>query len=325
MQQLYFLRPLKLLLLLASGGCQVMKPAGGPDNTNSYCLPPQRFGGGAGSTPAPAPPPFDAAKLPQLSAYSRRLARAYGLEPALLGLAQLPPGGGVSPTAYQAFVRRRQALVAQVAQAAGEAARVAEELECEKQRVDQTAVVLQGQQTKQTRNFTIGSLLAGATSGILSATIRHPDQANLNLVLTVSTAALSAGLGVATLFVNPRTDYPLPNNLLADVWDQRPQPAFYPPGLWATLNETRNVGTDPHGPSPLQTIHQRWARYDQLTGGKPAQQAQRQELYFGKGGGYHLDDLHVRSEMLLQVAMAVRIVNQDLQKLLSEISAFEPQ
>ncbi len=316
---------LGLGLLLASGACRVMGPAGSMDDTTNYCIPPQRFGSGATAdaprAPLPAPPALDTTLLPQLSVRSQQLARAYGLTPALRQLVLHPAGND----SYKGFVRQRRALTLQVVQAAGDALRVVEELECEKRRVDQATAGLQSQQTKQTRNLTIGSLLAGATSGIVSATILNENKANLNLVLTVGTAALSAGLGVGTLFVNPQLAYPLPNNLLADVWYQRPQPVFYPPGLWATLSDVRSGRTDAGAWSPLQTIRQRWAKYDQLSGGKPAQQAQRQELYFGRGGRYHLDDLHVRSDMLGQVASAVRVVNQDLQKLLVEVSTVEPQ
>jgi len=313
--------------LLAGSGCQVVKsPAGGPDNTNNYCLPPQRFGSGAAAV-RPAPPPLDTTALPQLSVRSQQLARAYGLTPALRRLVQLPMTGPKSAgDTYQAFVLQRRALTLRVVQAADEALRVAEELQCEKQRVDQATVVLQAKQTRRTRNFTLGSLLAGAASGTVSATILNEDKTNLNLVLTVTTAALSAGLGVATLLVNPELDYPLPNNLLADVWYQRPQPIFYPAGLWATLSEQRSGQTDSTtGRSPLQHIHRRWAKYDQLTGGKPAKQAQQQEMYFGRGGPYRVSDLQVRSSMLAQVESAVRVVNQDLQKLLVEASTVEPQ
>lgn len=338
MQQLHFSRSSKLLvagLLLAIGGCRVTTPpSGGPDSTNSYCLPPQRFGSGAETSPAvtptPAPRPAvaiaDTTGLPQLSVRSRQLAHAYGLVPALHRLTRLRlAGNGPADETSRAFVRQRHALTLQVVQASADAVRVAQELECEKQRADQAVVGLQGLKSQRTTNLTLGSLLAGAASGTVSATILNPDKANLNLVLTVSTAALSAGLGVATLFVNPRLNYPLPYNMLADVWYQRPQPAFYPAGLWSALNEVRAGRPDANVPAPLPHLRQRWARYDQLTSGKPAQQTQRQELYFGKGGAYQLDELQVRSSMLTQLGVAVRLISEDLQKLLVEVSALEPQ
>ncbi|WP_375419214.1 hypothetical protein [uncultured Hymenobacter sp.] len=305
-----------------------MRPAAhGADDTSGYCLPPQVFTidtlPAVGSAPASS---LDTMGLPPLSARSRQLARAYGLGPGLRQLRQ-PAQPGLAPgdAAQRAFIRQREALVLQVVQASGDALRVAEELECERQRADQAALALQGQQTKRTRNFTLGSLLAGAASGVISATVLAEDRANLNLVLTVSTAALSAGLGVATLFVNPQLNYPIRRNLLADIWYQRPRPALYPPGLWATLNEVRVGRPGSAAPAPLQTIRRRWAQYDQLTSGKPAQQAQQLALYFGAGGNYHADDLHTRAAMLTQLEVMVRLVNQDLQKLLVEVSNTEPQ
>ena len=310
-------RPLHLLapMLLLSGGCQLMRAHDA--NTNDYCAVPLRFDDAVGPPPAPA----DTAALPQLSAPSQQLARAYGFQTALWRLVRRPATGqGPGSAGYQTFGQQRQALVLRLAQALDDTERVVEELECEKQRVDQATVQLQDRQTTQTRNFTIGSLLAGAASGTISATVRDPSEANLNLVLTVTTAAISAGLGVATLLVNPVRNYPVPNNLLADIWYQRPRPTFYPAGLWAALGQVRSNRKDAGAQSPRQTIQERWTKYDKLKGNQQAEQ-----LYFGTGGAYHIDDLRTRSAMLLQTSLAVRVVAQDLQKLQVEVTSLTPQ
>lgn len=315
-----------LALLLTAVGCQVLHPAAGSTNdTNSYCaLPHQVFNTDTLPAAEHAMPPLDTTALPGLSARSWQLARAYQLAPGLNRLGQLGHGGMASPT-YPAFLQQRQALVRQLEQASSEVLRVEQELECDKQRTDQAAVILDRQTTKRRNSLTVGSLLAGAVSGTVSATIRSDSEANLNLVLTVGTAALSAALGLATLFVNPKLAYPLPQNLLADVWHQRPRSAFYPPGLWATLSMPRLGRLEPGRTAPLQTLHRRWAQYDQLVSGKPASQAQQQALYFGAGGPYQLADLHTRSAMLTELMQYVRFADQDLQKLLVEVSNSEPR
>ena len=52
--------------------------------------------------------------------------------------------------------------------------------------------------------------------------------------------------------------------------------------------------------------------------------AAQQALYFGAGGYYQLDDLHTRSAMLSQVQAMVQLINQDLLKLLGEVSSLGP-
>ncbi len=316
--------PLVWLGALA-GGCQTLRPAPhGPDNTSTYCAPPQVFTTdtllAAGAPPAPRPP-LDTTARP-LAARSWQLARAYGLEPALRQLVQRDPAGRAPALAdYLAFVRRRQVAGLAVARATGEALRVAGELECARQRADQSAVALQALTTQRTNRFTVASLLMGAASGTISATVQNKET---NLVLTVITAGLSAGLGAGALLVGPQLPYPLPHNLLAPVWDQRPRPALYPPGLWAALNEVRVGRAGAALPPPLARLRQRWAQYDQLTSGPPAQQARQQALYFGAGGNYHVAELQTRARMLTLLETEVRLVAQDLQKLGEELAAIEP-
>lgn len=314
-----------LALLNTVGGCQSLRPAGrNADNTTNYCILPEVFVHDTlptvrtGATPPSVPP--DSTGLPLLSARSRQLALTYGLGPDLRQLRQpARTGSGPARADYQAFLRQRGKLVLQVVQASGDASRVTEELECERQRVDQTALGLQALQTKRMNRFTVGSLLMGAASGTISATLQNKAT---NLLLTVITAGLSAGLGVGTLLVSPQLDYPIQRNLLAPVWYQSPRPALYPPNLWALLNQVRVGRPDSNAPAPLQTIRRRWAQYNQLCDRTAAAHL---ALYFGAGGPYRLDDLHTRSAMLNQLEIMVRLANQDLQKLLVEVSAIEPQ
>ncbi len=99
-----------------------------------------------------------------------------------------------------------------------------------------------------------------------------------------------------------------------------------PAGLWAVLNEVRAGRAGPALPAPLARLRlrQRWAQYDQLTSGPPAQQAQQVALYFGAGGNYGVADLQARARMLTLLETDVRLVAQDLQKLSEELAALAP-
>ena len=66
----------------------------------------------------------------------------------------------------------------------------------------------------------------------------------------VSTASLSACLGLATLLASPQLAYPTHQNLLADIRYQRPRSGVYPTGLWTTHNEVRAGGPAAALPAP---------------------------------------------------------------------------
>ncbi|MFD1873039.1 hypothetical protein [Hymenobacter bucti] len=313
-----------LALPLLLGGCQAVRPAAGSAaDTSGYCAAPRQLFSSdtVRATAANALPLLDTIALAGLSVRSRQLVPYYGLTAGLRLLQQLRGAGLVPASAgHAAFLRQRRLLVLAVGRESAQVLRVAEELDCERQRAEQAALALTGTQSKRQNHFTVGSLLAGGASGILGTTVQNND---LNLVLTLSTAVLSAALGVATLLVNPQLTYPIRQNLLADIWYQRRRSLLYPPGLWAALGEVRAGEPAASLPPPLQTIRQRWTQYDQFTSGNAAQQAQQQALYFGAGGSYHVADLHTRASMLAEVEGYVRLANQDLQHLQVEISQME--
>lgn len=313
-----------LALLTVTQGCSTLRPTlNSDDNTNKYCAAPHQLfiSDTLQIKKGASLQMLDTNTLTGLSSRSRQLIQAYGFNSGLQQLGRMGIGLTPASPAYPAFLKQRKAIVLQIVEASGEVLLVAQELECEKQRAEQSAIALQRFGDKQRNNFTVGSLLLGAVSGTISATVKNSD---LNLVLTVSTAVLSAALGVGTILVNPKMNYPISKNLLADIWYQHHRTALYPPGLWAVLNEERAGRTNGDVSSLLQVARKRWTQYDQLTNGKPKQQAQQQKLLFGKGGSYRVDDLHTLSNMLTEIEVVVRLVNQDLQRLLAEISNFEP-
>ncbi|WP_375419092.1 hypothetical protein [uncultured Hymenobacter sp.] len=111
--------------------------------------------------------------------------------------------------------------------------------------------------------------------------------------------------------------------LLAPVWSQSPQPAFYPPGLRAVLNQVQAQA----GPRRWAACACTWAQYDQLSSGKPARQAQQLALYFGAGGNYHAAEVQgqlLRARRLTPLETDVRLVAQDLQKLMGELNVLAP-
>lgn len=306
------------LLAGAASSCQVLRPATHAADTANYCDLPRLYVVDTLRASVADPTPTDTIELPRLSTRSRQLARAFALGPGLRRLDLLERVDQTTPSANarNAYLGQRQHLITQVLLASAETLRVAEELDCEEQRANQAAADLQRRENHQIRNLTIGSIAAGVGGGLAGELL---EVSATEHTLAIGGAVLSAGLGIATLFVNPRQQFTHPRNLLADTWYHRARSSLYPAGLWAVLSAPPAAAASP---APLQTIRQRWAQYDQLGGrNAPAQQA----LYFGPGGHYDADELRTRSNMLAQLEGAVRLVNQDLQQLLVELSNAEPR
>ncbi|MGI4872445.1 MAG: hypothetical protein ACRYFX_14860 [Janthinobacterium lividum] len=306
------------LLAGAASSCQVLRPTSHAADTANYCDLPRLYEVDTLRASVADPVPTDTIELPRLSARSRQLARAFGLGQGLRRLDHLERADQRAPNvpARDAYLSQRQHLITQVLLASAETLRVAEELDCEEQRANQAAADLQRRENHQIRNLTIGSIAAGVGGGLAGELL---ETSTTEHALAVGGAIVSAGLGIATLFVNPRQQFLHPRNLLADTWYYRSRSSLYPAGLWAVLS------APPAGAAqlaPLQTTRQRWLQYDQLSGhDAPAQQM----LYFGTGGRYDADELRTRSNMLGQLEGAVRLVNQDLQQLLVELSNAEPR
>ena len=306
------------LLVGAASSCRVLHPTTHAADTANYCDLPRLYEADTLRASVADPTPTDTVELPRLSARSRQLARAFGLGPGLRRLDQLERADQIAPSssARTAYLGQRQHLITQVLLASAETLRVAEELDCEEQRAGQAAADLQRRENHQIRNLTIGSVAAGVGGGLAGELL---ETSTTEHTLAVGGAIVSAGLGIATIFVNPRQQFTHPRNLLADTWYHRARSSFYPAGLWAVLSAPP---ADAAPPAPLQTIRQRWAQYDQL-GGRNA--LAQQALYFGGGGRYDADALRTRTTMLAQLEGAVRLVGQDLQQLLVELSNAEPR
>jgi hypothetical protein len=218
---------------------------------------------------------------------------------ALLGLSQSCRNGERSE-AYrvQALERIEIARLAIGASAA--------ELHCEAERARQAAEALSRAQSRDVQALTIASIAASAATAIAGVFLstHHAIDASQDAI-AIGGGALTAGLALGSLAVQPRVRFDHARNLLAAVWVGPEVALDYPPVVWAYLTQSE-FSNDGSG-SIRQHIAERWRRFEGV-GADPVDT----RLLFGSGGDYDADALRTRAAMLAEIAVEVELANQEL-------------
>jgi hypothetical protein len=179
------------------------------------------------------------------------------------------------------------------------------ELDCEGERAEQAADYLARSQAGGVQGLTIGSIAAATLTGIAGVFLSTKGaSASAQEITAISGGTVTAGLGLASLYVHPRTSFEHERNLLADVWFGPATSTTFPPVIWRYLKRPAfsNGGREPI----RQRIVARWRQFHQVE--DPATAA----MLFGRGGMYDVDSLRLRAAMLDEVNAEVELARQDL-------------
>lgn len=186
------------------------------------------------------------------------------------------------------------------------------ELDCESERAEQAADYLARAQTSGVQGVTIGSIAAATLTGIAGVLLSTRGAPALAQdTVAVSGGAVTAGLGLASFFVHPRTSYEHPRNLLTDVWVGPATSETYPPVIWTYL--TRSAFSNSQRAPIRDGIIGRWKRFQEVE--DPATAG----MLFGHGGRYDADSLRLRAAMLDEVKAEVELARQDLAALAAQL------
>jgi hypothetical protein len=179
------------------------------------------------------------------------------------------------------------------------------ELDCEGERAEQAAEYLTRAQTGSVQGLTIGSVAAATLTGIAGVLLStRGASAFAQDTTAISGGTVTAGLGVASLYVHPHASFEHRRNLLADVWLGPTASATFPPIVWTYL--TRPAFSNSQRQAIRQRIVTRWKQFQQVE--DPATAA----MLFGSGGSYDVDALRCRAAMLDEVKAEVELARQDL-------------
>jgi hypothetical protein len=265
-----------ILLLAPLSGCATTV------GNSGYCAPPATV-----SYPfAPDPsPPDDAPRDAQVAA--------------LVGLS----GAAKDPVSQPADATLR--VLSRVELAGLVIGATSAELHCESERAEQAAEYLSRQQTRGTQWLTVGSVVAAALTGIggVLLSTRQASEAAQDST-AIGGGIVTAGLGLASLYVHPRTRFDHERNLLADVWSGPTTSPLFPSVVWAYL--TRPAFSNSRREAIRGRIVARWKQFEQVEDLASA------ATLFGRGGSYDVDLLRARAAMLDEVRAEVELEKQDL-------------
>jgi hypothetical protein len=218
---------------------------------------------------------------------------------ALVGLS------GVTAEQASRSIETRVRVVERVELASQAIGATSAELDCESERAEQAADYLARVQTSSVQGFTIGSIAAATLTGIAGVLLStHGASAFAQDTTAISGGAVTAGLGLASLYIHPQANFEHRRNLLADIWRGPATSTMFHPVVWTYL--TRPPFSNSQREPIRQNIVARWRRFRQLE--DPATVA----VLFGGGGPYDVDALRSRAAMLDEVKAEVELGRQDL-------------
>jgi hypothetical protein len=271
--------------LLALPGCATASVIRG---SGDYCAPPV--------TPATSIVPD-----PSLPGASReeQTARLLGLGSVFSGTARLPTDLEARLRVVERIDLARLTLAATLA-----------ELDCDARRARVAADDVNRAKGSRVQTLTFWSIAAAAVTGIGSAFLSTTNASNaVQDTAAIVGGGVTAGLGLASLYVDPTISFAHPRNLLTDVWAGPPSSATYPPFVWAYLTgaEFTNAQTG----SIRANLVERWRHLEAIAGSRA--------LLLGSGGTYDTDALRLRAAMLDDVRAEVSLANQDVSAVAEEL------
>ncbi|SFC90351.1 hypothetical protein SAMN05216167_102770 [Spirosoma endophyticum] len=206
---------------------------------------------------------------------------------------------------------KRQQINDRISLASMQISSIAAELDCEAERANRLANYLQQMDSKRIQQLTVLSVVVGALTTVATAFIQSDTPSK---TVSIGGGAISAFLAGKAAFASKRTIHLVDQrNLLTDIWNQHQRSTVYPPFVWYMLTDKSFSYGGQHSIS--FNTRQRWVDYS--LDGTSAQEVQ---MYFAAEGDYRADNLSTRAEMLNQLQSEVRLIVQDLQSLLLNVS-----
>ncbi len=220
------------------------------------------------------------------------------------------------PSALQRVkvLEKKERIVNRISLFRAQVAGVAAELDCEGERADQLSTYLSKMESNQTKNLTVASIVSGAVGGVAAALL----SGNQSKDAAIAGGIGSAVLGLISLSSNKKITFKHPRNLLRDVWFIPLRSKNYPPMVWNMLSRTMFSNSGEF--SVAYYARKSWQSYWEL---KPSDKksAKKVKLLMSEGGSYSANELKLRANMINQLQAAVKLIDEDVQGLLSEISS----
>ncbi len=194
------------------------------------------------------------------------------------------------------------------------------ELSCEEERAKQIGNFLKDIEDNREQKLVIGSIIIGAAGSIVAGSMAL-NKGNENAIeyIGIGTSAVEASLGVLMLVNKQKVYFYHNRNSLSEIWNATPTSSTLSPAIWYFLNY---ANPNKNEKSLRALLIEKWLRFGQVTKDSENKESEDNQLYFGKGGRYNVEQLQNRANMYDQLEAYITIMKQDLMKLSQEIEAY---
>ncbi len=315
-------RPLLIFGALAITGCAgTPGPTVSPrDVSGASCAPaavmPAFFQPPANGLPAPAAGE-DSEPIAGLSPVALRTADILGIRPLARDILTLAAAEQPLPPAErERFLQLRQLFSESVLLASLEINGAAGQIDCEAIRANHVANSLSEAREQRSQRYEIiaivGDALVGIAGGVLALGVNETAAAIADIV----GGNLAVGFGLAAGNVDEEHAFQDPRNYLHELWEAPPRSSVFPETVWRFLNRPLPEGAP--WPTLREELIAEW-RDDGFITQEDDEEHKRNDLLFGAGGVYEIEDLRVKAQMLEELKTYVNGMTQQLHGLSREV------
>lgn len=250
----------------------------------------------------------------RFSADALRVAEVVGVLPVLNQIAALEAAPKSDPVE---MLISRQRLTEQILLTLFEVSSSTAELTCERDRADQVADRIDEIDNAKVKRLTIASIVLGGIAGIISGGVGLAAGASIaGDAADVAGGVLVSWFGVSALFAHSEIEFRHDRNALRELWADPEDPNIFSPIVWRYLHRAHQTEAE----TPRDQVLGAWQQGGRLGESGSEKERQRQELFFGPGGRYAASELRARASMLETLEASIRLMHEELEVLIREIS-----
>jgi len=285
-----------------------------------YCSPAISYHYDSTLYPKPTQEVLSGKNTGAFSAHTLLVANAAGVYDELLKLDSIKRLYDKSPTdsIRIKYIASKNKVLTQVMLISTEIESIAAELDCEGERAEILADYLTERENSRNNLLTVLSITSGALITIAGTLANEKLNDTQQDAITISGGIISASFGLSILIFKTKVQYYHKRNLLGEIWNDPENSKIFPPSIWYLLNEP--FFSNAHEFSIVHNIKHRWKQLKLEAEGTEVSDQEKQ-LLFGEGGTYTKGMLRTRSSMLNEVQASTRLMNQDLQAFILEITS----
>ncbi len=194
------------------------------------------------------------------------------------------------------------------------------ELDCEKTRINAANNYLGDYNQTRVNRATIGAILSGVISGVLTGAVAlyNPDSSNTQQqVLTIAGAIGGGYYGFRAFGTKKKITFLHSRNHLRGIWEKKEHSKIFSPSIWAFMRkEFRSKGKSTNG---LDLIIDTWKNEEILDEKAKNYQKKVDLLIKSDGGAYSASDLQDRLNMIIVIEQEVDVMKYDLKRVQQEI------